>query len=75
MSGRIAPSSPAADDLGGEVAVLDHPGELDHALELQLAPPPADLRRAQGVDQLTGLAAELLGAGAPWRSTCSRSPA
>ena len=34
-----------------EIAVLDHPGELDDAFELQLAPPAADAGALEGVDQ------------------------
>ena len=64
MSGRTPPSSPLRRLTWVEKSQCSTmPGELDHALELQLAPAPADLRRAQGVDQLAGLAAELLGAG------------
>ena len=48
-------------DLGLVVDVLAHAGGLDRALELQLAPPAADLRRAQRGDQLRGLGAQLLG--------------
>ena len=44
--------------------MLDHPGELDHPFELQLAPPAADLRCAQGVDQGLRLVLQLLGTGA-----------
>ena len=80
MSGRIVPSAPAARDLRGEVAVLDHPGQLHHPFELQLAPPPADLRRPQGVDQRLRLVLQLLRAGAhgarPARGArCRRSAA
>ena len=37
---------PAGVGLAGEVAVLDHAGEVDHPLELQLPPPPAHVRGA-----------------------------
>ena len=63
MSGRTPPSSPRPTTWVEKSQCSTMPGELDHALELQLAPAPADLRRAQGVDQLAGLAAELVGAG------------
>ena len=43
------------------VDVLGHAGGLDGALELHLAPPAADLRRAQRGDQLGGLLLQLLG--------------
>jgi hypothetical protein len=47
-----------------EIAVIEHAGHLDHALELQFAPAAARLRRAQGLDQVAGLVAQLvLGAG------------
>ncbi len=42
--------------LPGEVAVLDHAGQVDDPLELQLAPPAAHVGRAQGGDQRAGLA-------------------
>ena len=51
----------AAGRLLGEVAVLQHAGGLDHPAQLQLAPAPADLRRAQGGDELRGLRTQLLG--------------
>ena len=44
--------------------MLDHPGELNHSFELQLAPPAADLRCAEGIDQRLRLVLQLLGTGA-----------
>ena len=41
-----------------EVAVLDHAGELDDALQLQLAPAAADAGPLQRVDQAAGFVAE-----------------
>ena len=43
-----------------EVAVRDHPCDLDDAAELDLAPAPANLRRAERGHELAGLEAELL---------------
>ena len=43
-----------------EVAVLEHPGELDHALQLHFAPASAHARRAQRADQVLGLEPQLL---------------
>ena len=43
-----------------EVAVREHPGELDDALELDLAPAAAHVRRAERGAQVAGLGAELL---------------
>ena len=51
----------AAGRLLGEVAVLQHAGGFHHPAQLQLAPAPADLRRAQGGDELRGLRTQLLG--------------
>ena len=44
-----------------EVDVREHPGGLDHAAELHLAPPAPHLRRAQRGDEAPRLAAQLLG--------------
>ena len=41
--------------------MFDHAGQLHDPLQLQLAPPAADLRGAQRGDQLPGLALQLLG--------------
>src|SRR5262249_47498249 len=46
--------------LRAEVAVLEHPCKLDDALELDLAPAAAHVRRAQRGHEATGLGAELL---------------
>ena len=46
--------------LRAEVAVVDHPGELDDALQLHLAPAAADVRGAQRGDEAAGLGAEPL---------------
>ena len=48
----------------GEVAVLDHAGQLDDPPELHLAPPAAGLRRPQRVHQRGRLVAQLLAGGA-----------
>ena len=45
-----------------EVAVLDHPGQLDRAPQVQLAPLPADVRLAQRRRQGAGLAPQQVGA-------------
>ena len=45
--------------LGLEVDVLGHPGQLDAALQLGLAPFASRLRLAQGFDQGAGLRAEV----------------
>src|SRR5262245_41248747 len=42
------------------VAVLGHPGQLDHAVQGYLAPPAPYLWRAERVDEVAGLALELL---------------
>ena len=44
-----------------EVAVLDHPGQLHRAAQVQLAPLPAHVRLAQRGGQRSGLAAEQVG--------------
>ena len=44
----------------GEVAVREHPRELDDALELDLAPAAAHVRRAERGAEVSGLGAELL---------------
>ncbi len=38
--------------------MLDHPGELHHPSELDLAPPPANVRRTEGGDEVVRLAPE-----------------
>jgi len=43
-----------------EVAVLNHPGELDDALQLHFAPTAAHVRRAQRRHEVAGLGAEPL---------------
>src|SRR5690606_40534165 len=43
-----------------EVAVPDHPGELDDPFELDLAPSATDLRRTQRGDQLLGAGGQQL---------------
>ena len=48
-------SSPASGALLDEVAVADHPGELDHVAQLHLAPLAAGVRLAQRGDQRAGL--------------------
>ena len=63
MSGRTPPSSPCPTTWVEKSQCSTMPGELDHALQLQLAPAPADLWGAQGVDELAGFAAELVRAG------------
>ena len=45
----------------GEVAVVDQPGELDRAAQVELAPLPAHLRLAQRGGQGAGLAAQRVG--------------
>ena len=42
----------------GEVAVVEHPGEFDHAPELDFAPAPAHVGPAQRVDEVGRLAAQ-----------------
>ena len=49
-------------DLLLEVAVLDHAGELDGSLEVQLAPLAADVRLAQRRGERAGLPTEQVGA-------------
>ena len=44
----------------GEVAVREHSGKLDHALELDLAPAAAHVRRAERRAEVSRLGAELL---------------
>ena len=46
--------------LRAEVAVVEHPRELDDALQLHLAPAAAHVRRAQGGDEAARLRAQLL---------------
>ena len=46
--------------LGAEVAVVDHPGELDDALQLHLAPAAADVRGAERGDEAARLGAQAL---------------
>ena len=43
-----------------EVTVLEHAGHLDHPAQLDLAPAPPSLRRAQRSDQVPGLLLQLL---------------
>ena len=50
----------AAALLGAEVAVVEHAGELDDALQLHLAPAAADVGGAQRGDEAAGLGAQLL---------------
>ena len=50
----------AAALLRAEVAVVEHAGELDDALQLHLAPAAADVGGAQRGDEAAGLGAELL---------------
>src|SRR5262249_14488526 len=50
-----APVGVALAGLLDEVAVLDHPGELDDALQLHLAPAPAHVWRPERRDQVAGL--------------------
>ena len=60
-SGRSRrPSSSRALSCVREVAVVEHAGELDDALQLHLAPAAADVRGAQRGDEAAGLGAELL---------------
>ena len=44
--------------LRAEVAVVEHPGQLDDALQLHLAPAAADVRGAERRDEAAGLGAE-----------------
>ena len=53
-AGGLRVGGPRA-DLGVEVAVLDHAGQLDDPLQLHLAPPAADLRSAQRPGQRAGV--------------------
>jgi hypothetical protein len=46
-----------------EVAVLDHTGELDDALQLQLAPTAANTRTSERIDQSPGLRPKVLAGG------------
>ena len=46
--------------LRAEVAVVEHPGELDDALQLHLAPAAADVGRPQRRHEAAGLGAQLL---------------
>ena len=57
---RSRPSSSRLARLLDEVAVREHPRQLDHALELHLAPAAADVRRAERRDETAGLLAEAL---------------
>ena len=56
---QIWPLPAGRDDLGVEVAVLCHSGDLDHTLQLDLTPPAADLRRPQCPGQRSGLRTEI----------------
>ena len=70
----VLPAGQADDDVGAqsplvianervllfEIAMLHHPGELDDAFELQLAPSAADPRPLEGIDQPRRLAAQRL---------------
>ena len=53
-------SSPAIVLLLLEVAAIEHAGELDDALQLELAPAAADAGPLERVDQTRGLRAEVL---------------
>ena len=55
---QAAPLVVARRHLRLEVAVLDHPGDLDHALQLHLAPLAADVRRAERGDEVAGALGE-----------------
>ena len=59
---QVGPQQPAVvvalARLLDEVAVRDHPGELDHALQLHLAPAAANVRRAQRGDEVARLLPE-----------------
>src|SRR2546430_17577515 len=46
-------------DLLGEIAVRDHSRQLHDPTQRHLSPASADVRRAQGVDQVAGLALQL----------------
>ncbi len=60
-SGRSRRSSvPVTVCCSFEIAVLDHPGELDDAFELKLAPPAANTRALERVDQPRRLGAQTL---------------
>ena len=60
----------------GEIAVLDHPGELDDALQLQLAPAAADAGPLEGVGQPARFVAQALAGGVERRrsAACSWAP-
>ncbi len=49
--GRQAPAVGVGRLLDVEVAVLEHPGRLDDAPQLELAPVAADVRRPQRLDE------------------------
>ncbi len=49
--------------LFGEIHVVHHARELDHAAQLDLAPVAADVRAAQRIDEVGGLLVELVGSG------------
>lgn len=50
---QVGPDS-VLPDLRVEIAVLDHAGQFDHPLELDLTPPPADLGCPEGGHELLG---------------------
>ena len=58
---QVGPEAPVAGRRGlllEEVAVIDHPRELDDALQLQLAPVAAHVRLPQRLHEIAGLAVE-----------------
>ena len=64
-SGRIrrSPSPSVTVCCSSKSQCSDHAGQLDHALQLQLAPAAADARPLERVHELAGLGAQILAGG------------
>ena len=81
-SGRMRRSSPSERLLLVEIAVLDHAGELDDALQLQLAPAAADAGPLERVDQPARFGLQILADRVErrdalqqrWRRSCDAAP-
>ena len=60
MSGRNRPPLPRHGRLLGKVAMIHHPRQFRHALERDLPPLTAHVRRAQRLDEIAGLLLQAL---------------
>jgi len=60
MSGRIRPPVASVVTCWSKIAVLEHPGHLDHPSKLQLSPLAAGLGRTERGDQVAGLLLQLV---------------